>query len=441
MIRRRSPDPSAPSSIVSTASHLPVSPASLTTLSAGRLEQRGRLVARILAGSWSNAPAPLDFTEAELASITPQLYQSGEAALAWWRIRNSELATTQTGLLLRDAWRHLRLAARLHEREIKNVFALLRHEGIEPVLVKGWASARLYPDAALRPYGDIDLCVRPDQFARAAKVIQGIQNPSGPFVDLHDGFASIGKPERRSSGQSETQANDNSHHQLTPGTRHLTPDTWTTLFNRSRLVPLSDEQPDVLIRILSDEDHLLIICLHLLQSGGWRPLWLCDVAVALESIKDEFDWTICLGQDERQAEWTAATIALADELLISRQSADGSRQESASWVTIHRAPASCRLPPAAWLRAAVLRHWGRVRPADRRAMHLGQLLLSGLSVGQLIDEVYARWDNPVRATVNTRGRINQWPRLPYQLGELLRRAPELPRQLGTRFLVSFSPRL
>jgi hypothetical protein len=361
--------------------------------------------------------------------------------LAWWRIRNSELAATATGLLLRDAYRHLRLAARLHEREIKNDFALLRTEGIEPVLVKGWASARMYPDAALRPYGDIDLCVRPDQFARAAEVIKQIQTATGPFVDLHDGFASIGRVQRpMSKVQSPKLIKDQR-----PKAKDQSPElaSWHTIFARSRLVSLDGEQ----IRILSDEDHLRIICLHLLQSGGWRPLWLCDVAVALDQIKDDFDWTICLGSDQRHAEWAAATIALARELLISRQEKDrrqtavGSRQESASSVNRHRAPAVCLLPTASWLRSAVLRHWGRERPADRRAMHLGQLLFSGLSPAQLISEVYARWDNPVRATVNTRGRINQWPRLPHQLGELLRRAPELPRELGTRFLVSFSPRL
>jgi hypothetical protein len=48
-------------------------------------------------------------------------------------------------------------------------------------------------------------------------------------------------------------------------------------------------------------------------------------------------------------------------------------------------------------------------------------------------EIYARWDQPVRATVAVRGRFNNWPRLPYQLAELLLRSSEVPKQLATMF--------
>ena len=47
------------------------------------------------------------------------------------------------------------------------VFRLLREKGIEAILAKGWAVARLYPDRVLRPYGDIDICVSADQFNTA----------------------------------------------------------------------------------------------------------------------------------------------------------------------------------------------------------------------------------------------------------------------------------
>jgi hypothetical protein len=43
------------------------------------------------------------------------------------------------------------------------------------------------------------------------------------------------------------------------------------------------------IRILGAEDHLRLLCLHLLKHGAWRPLWLCDVAAALESRPSSFD--------------------------------------------------------------------------------------------------------------------------------------------------------
>ena len=56
---------------------------------------------------------------------------------------------------------------RVHEMEIGEAFSRLRSVGIEPILAKGWAIARLYPERGMRPYGDIDLCVHPDHFLKA----------------------------------------------------------------------------------------------------------------------------------------------------------------------------------------------------------------------------------------------------------------------------------
>jgi hypothetical protein len=99
-------------------------------------------------------------------------------------------------------------------------------------------------------------------------------------------------------------------------------DTWDELFARSQLVPLGDSQ----IRILGDEDHLRIICLHLLRSGAWRPLWLCDVAVALETLSPDFDWDICLGRDPRQADWSPPRLVQNSSGLVSAQWAESRRQ-------------------------------------------------------------------------------------------------------------------
>src|SRR5437660_1151627 len=86
----------------------------------------GSLIARVLAGSWRESLAALNVSETELAHVTRLLYASGSAALGWWRIRNSDLAQSTPGLLLRDAYRRSRLNASIHEQEIKHVLALLR---------------------------------------------------------------------------------------------------------------------------------------------------------------------------------------------------------------------------------------------------------------------------------------------------------------------------
>jgi Uncharacterised nucleotidyltransferase len=370
-------------------------------------ESRGRLVAGVLAGVWRERAAATDFSEADLSVVAPLLYESGGAGLLWWRLRESPLATSSMGRQLHEAYRLLRLAARVHEREIEYIFSLLRSAGIEPVLVKGWAIGRFYPDLALRPYGDIDLCVRPDQLAKAERALRSLESIEGHYVDLHSGFAK------------------------------LTSEKWDELFERSQLVSLKDEK----IRVLSDEDHLRVLCLHLLRSGAWRPLWLCDVAVALESRAANFDWDRCLGRDRRIADWVACTIGLARQLLGAEREAGSGKREVASGKrkagsgkreAASREVSRFPLPPALprWLVPAVLRQWGRCANPHAAAMALPALLDQFNRPRELLRELHERWDQPVRATVALRGRFNNWPRWPYQLGELILRSPELPKQLA-----------
>src|ERR1044072_8310450 len=52
---------------------------------------RGRLVAQLLAGAWRRLPPPLTHSAEELAEIAPLLLKSGGGALAWCRVRNTDL--------------------------------------------------------------------------------------------------------------------------------------------------------------------------------------------------------------------------------------------------------------------------------------------------------------------------------------------------------------
>jgi len=307
--------------------------------------------------------------------------------------------------MLHEAYRKFRLSALIHEQEIKYVFSLLRAEGIEPVLVKGWAIARLYPDRGLRPYGDIDICVRPDQFAKAEHALKCLDDIDGHYVDLHSGFAKLELWHRRPARESD-------HGQDAHASA-----LWDKLFERSQLVPLGEES----IRVLGDEDHLRVLCLHLLRSGAWRPLWLCDVAVALESRAADFDWDRCLTSDRKVAEWVACTIGLARELLGAE--VRGRRSEV-------RDQKSTPARQPRWLGPAILRQWGRSLNPHAIEPALPALSRQMRKRGKFFAEVYARWDQPVRATVALHGRFNNWPRWPYQLAELLLRSSEVPKQMS-----------
>jgi putative nucleotidyltransferase-like protein len=162
-----------------------------------RAEERHELglrVAGLLKSSWrDHSKTPVNLSETELTEITPLLCQTGAGALAWSRLAHTPLAESDAGNTLHEVYRQSRLTALIHEREIVYVLGLLRAEGIEPVVVKGWAMSRLYPDRALRPFGDIDLCVRPDQFARATAALKCLESIDGHYVDLHCSFERIGQ--------------------------------------------------------------------------------------------------------------------------------------------------------------------------------------------------------------------------------------------------------
>jgi len=126
----------------------------------------------------------LDISEQELDQVTPLLYGSGAAALGWWRVRQTDLRATSSAQLLREGYRLQSLQGAIHEENIKNVLQLLRESSIESILVKGWAAASLYPERALRPYGDIDLCVRASSYSAAAAVLAVTTNQLANAIRL-----------------------------------------------------------------------------------------------------------------------------------------------------------------------------------------------------------------------------------------------------------------
>ena len=344
------------------------------------------LVARVLLGM-ASSPGAISVSEDELATVAPLLLRLGAGALAWHRVRNSPLHSSRSGLEFQQAYRHHTLEAAIHERDIKATFALLRSNGIEPVLVKGWSIARLYPEKGLRPYDDIDLAIPEDQFDAAETIIRA-QSSSVSTVDF-----------TQDSGS------------WIPGA--------TTIVWRFRSW---SSFGDVDVRVLKAEDSFRVLCLHLLHHGAFRPLWLCDIALALESRAKDFDWDRCLGRNIRVADWVACTIGLAHQLLGANVEASPVARRAKN------------LPR--WLVPAVLKQWeapfalhhGQARHRAPMATYLRHP--SGLS-----RDVRNRWPDPIEATISLGGPFNNWPRLPFQLGNcvaravrFLRRAPALLRE-------------
>jgi hypothetical protein len=340
---------------------------------------RGSMVATMLTGSWRYSPPAFGRSAAELEELAPLLLNSGAAALCWWRVRHCDLRTIPAATELQQAYRLNTLRAAIQRQAIERVITRLRSNGIEPILVKGWAVARLYPEQGLRPCGDIDLCVRPEQFAAAERALSEI--PEGQYdVDLHCGFTKFGD------------------------------DSVDEIYARSQLLRL--EETDV--RVLCPEDQLRVIAIHMLREGAWRPLWLCDIAVAVESRSAEFDWTTCLTKNRRRADWAICAIRLAEQLL----GAD-----------ISNTPAAERTNPLPrWLISTILKEWGAQFPSmtQRHRAPMKSFLRSPAGV---IKGLRHRWPNPIEATISMGGLFRDSPRIPFQLGNCLARATKFTARL------------
>jgi Uncharacterised nucleotidyltransferase len=242
--------------------------------------RRGATVAALLEGAWrrlppSNPSPPVD------KAIVALLAAGGVAGLAWYRLRQSPQRNAPIYHEWRQHYRLHSLQAAGWTAAVAEVLARLRGVGIEPILIKGWSSALLYPEPGLRPFGDVDLCVPAGLLAKAVAALSGAL-PC--HVDLHADVPDL--PDR----------------------------TWDMLRSRSQLVSLGGGT----VRLLGAEDQLRLLCLHQVRHGIARPLWLCDVAACLEALPDDFDLEYCLSGKVHLSAWTTCVVGLAQRLLGAR---------------------------------------------------------------------------------------------------------------------------
>ncbi|SRR6266508_3782061 len=341
--------------------------------------ERGRLVADFLARSWRDPPPPLDISPDQLELITALLFDSGGVGLAWWRVRETNLNNTSNGALLHQAYRLQALQSAMQEERTASAFSLLRDAGIEPILIKGWSVARLYPHSTLRAYGDIDLLVHAAQYPAASQVLKRAEANTW-WIDLHQRLSEL-----------EGRATEG-------------------LFERSHTVDFKETS----VRVLCPEDHLALLAIHFFKHGAWRPSWLCDIAAMVESLPADFDWKQCLGPNKQRSTWIRSAIVLAHELLQ---------------VNIDKAPLTIRMTRVPeWLSDAVLKQWGNLLDDRHLPVRPRRLLADSLgSPKRLLKEISARWPDPITATFNLNRQVNNFPRFPYQLGAYFSQA--------TRYLV------
>ncbi|MGB7070946.1 MAG: nucleotidyltransferase family protein [Pyrinomonadaceae bacterium] len=168
------------------------------------------------------------------------------------------------------------LQKKRREIEAAEVFALFRSHGIQPIMIKGWASARFYPPDSPRHMGDLDIAVPAGSHEISKAILESKELHYS--IDLHREFRLYDKLR------------------------------WDDLYANSEEITVSGGS----FRVLRPEDHLRVICVHWLNDGGARKEKLLDIVYAVQNRPANFDWDRCLGVVSAvRRRWIVCAIGLA----------------------------------------------------------------------------------------------------------------------------------
>lgn len=261
----------------------------------------------------------------------------------------------------------LRLQYKVFEKKIAQSFQLFRKNGIEPILIKGWAVSRFYPESWKRITTDIDLCVESASFEKASEVFHSKEG-SHLIIDLHRGF------------------------------RHLDTVSWENLFENSELIEIDGVE----IRILSPEDHLRVLCVHWLTDGGGFKDKLWDIYFMVQNCSEDFDWDRCLNIVSKiRRRWIICTIGLAHKYLDLELDHTPIKAEAEN------------LP--GWLIKAVEKEW-------ESDVKLKSLLVVKNDPKEFFQQVKKRFPpNPIQATIDLEGDFDKGLRIKFQILNIFQR--------------------
>lgn len=344
------------------------------------------IIAATLAGAWRQ-PVPISaVTAADLYRITPALVSSGVAAIVSASIAsNPDLKGTAGATELHNAFRYVAMQASVKERVLEEIVSLFAAAGMEPMVIKGWAIARYYSRPHLRPFGDFDLCAPPGCHQKAVEILERHIAP-----DLR------GRSQHRVSNkfQITTPANLSATVDLHPSLHKFRLPSLAAIYDRSIRVEVNGH----VVRTPCLEDHIRLAALHFLNHGGWRPLWLVDIAAMLDHVADDFDWDMCLGQDPETRRWICCVLELSGVLLGAR---------------LERVPSQHRIEALPqWIVKTVLHEWRM--PLAGRHVHTPMATVSTNPklLGRAIAE---RWPNALRVVYERNGTPDEPYPLRHQL--------------------------
>jgi hypothetical protein len=254
------------------------------------------------------------------------------------------------------------------EEKIKNLFTLFRENNIEPILIKGWSVSRFFPAEVSRFSMDIDLAVENQLFSKSVEIAKTIK------------------------------VNADIHSEL----RHLDTVLYSDLSKLSQLIKLNNGYE---VRILSAEDNFRVVCVHWLNDGGIKKDRLWDIYYCVKNRPKDFDWDRCLNVvSKTRRKWILVAIAVAHHYFQ---------------LPIDDLPFASELKQKdfvpKWVYNTLEHEWND-------EVVLNPINASLQNVGVFVKQIRKRFPpNAITATIQTNSPINNFPRLPIQLYNMVRR--------------------
>jgi hypothetical protein len=224
------------------------------------------------------SPAP------DWASLLQAADGEGLLPLLYWNLRNrpARVPPAVLGSLrvhyLRNLARNVRIS-----KQAEPFFAAVRNSGLRVVLTKGLRLAStVYPDIGLRPFWDLDLVVRPDDWPAVKKILdnQGFEEaqvgaPGPDTACLEPGWA-YSPYFRRGDLVLEFHFNVLG--------LHFPVRTDGQEGTAARPMPLRGTE----VMVFSPEQELCYLCLHAQQHSYRKLIWLTDIAGM--AVRNDIDW-------------------------------------------------------------------------------------------------------------------------------------------------------
>ncbi len=229
-----------------------------------------------------------DLTANDWESLVPLARKHGVSGLLYQAIQTLQRDKVPSSVLatLRETYLNTHLVQRLAYEELAALLAEFQQQNLEMIVLKGAALAKtIYPDAALRPFGDLDLLIHPEDNARAVEILRARNYEMGTDMGTEQDSALWGQQTFYRTGNHPARVELHWHLFVMPYYRKRAPLAWFWEHRASfEFYQHTAQAFDAIANLLHLSAH------SSLHHHDTRLIWLYDLALLMERERERLDW-------------------------------------------------------------------------------------------------------------------------------------------------------